>query len=148
MDFVKNAGTNFTIELAENSINGVSSVYLTDKKTGIVTNLSKTSTYNFTASESDDASRFSLSFATTYGINPEISSGMQVYTCDKTLFITQTDPQKGTIRIYTTTGQLVRSQRLESSTSQSVSLQGFAPGVYLVAIRTDKGMYNQKVVVK
>jgi hypothetical protein len=147
-EFVKNTGTNFSIELAENSINGVSSVYLTDIKTGIVTNLSKTPSYNFTASETDDAGRFSLSFATTYGINPEISSGMQVYTCDKILFITQTDPQKGAIWIYTTTGQLVRSQSMESSTSQSISLQSFPPGVYVVTIQTEKGLYNQKVVVK
>jgi parallel beta-helix repeat protein len=148
MGFVKNAGTNFSIELTENSINGVSSVYLTDKKTGTITDLSKTNTYNFTASESDDASRFSLSFATTYGINPVINSGMQVYTYDKTLFITQTDPQKGTIWVYTASGQLLRSQSLESSTSQSISLQEFTQGVYMVTIHTDKSMYNQKVVVK
>jgi hypothetical protein len=148
MEFVKNSGTNFSIELAENSINGVSTVYLTDKKTGTITDLSKTPTYNFTASESDDAGRFSLSFASTYGINPEISSGMQVYTYDKTLIVNQTAPQKGTIWVYSVNGQLLLSKSLESSTSQSISLQGFAPGVYAVTIHTNRGLFNQKVVLK
>jgi hypothetical protein len=148
MGFEKNAAGNFSIELAENSISDVSSVFLTDKKTGTVTELSKTPVYNFSAAEGDDINRFELNFATTYGIYSEVSSEMQVYVYDKSLVINQVEAKSGDIWIYNITGQLLRSQKLELSSSQSVNIQNFAPGVYMVSIRTAKGLYNQKVVVK
>lgn len=148
MGFEKNTAGNFSIELVENSINGVSSIYLTDKKSGIITDLTKTPMYNFTSAAGDDINRFSLSFATTLGINPENSSDYKIYTYNKTLFINQPEAKKGLIRIYSTAGQLVSTNNLDARISQTVDLSNLAPGIYVLTINTDKGLYNQKVVVK
>jgi len=148
LGFEKNTAGNFSIELAENSLNSVSSIYLTDKKTGIKTDLSKTPVYNFTATDGDDVSRFELSFANTFGINAEISSDMMIYTYDKILFINQADAKKGLIRIYSATGQIAGTYNLDAIVSQTVELSNLMTGIYLVTISTEKGVYNHKVVIK
>ena len=147
MGFVKNTSGSYSIELAENSLNEVKTIYLTDKKTGIITELTKTPVYTFTASEGDDASRFLLSFATTHGIPETTVSGIQVYTNGSLLIVTQQDAQKGTVMLYNVTGQLLRTLSLSASSSQTLSVPDLAPGVYVVSIRTGKGLYNQKVIV-
>ena len=143
--FVKNASTQYNIELAKSITGAV--IYLTDKKNGTVTNLSETPVYNFTAADGDNANRFELSFATITSVKPVSSSGIQVYAANKMLYINQANAQKGEIKVYTTTGQILRKLKLVASSSQTVNLHGFAPGVYSVTVQTDKGLYTQKVIV-
>lgn len=147
LGFEKNTGGNFSIELVQNSLNNVSSIYLTDKKTGIKTDLSKTPIYNFSATDGDDVNRFELSFANTFDVNPEISSDMMIYTYDKTLFINQTDAKKGLIRIYSALGQSAGTYILDAIISQTVDLSNLMPGIYLVTVSTEKGLYKKKVAL-
>jgi len=147
MGFVKNASENFSIELADNSISGISTVYLTDKKTGTLHDLSKTPVYNFTSSDSDDANRFILSFTLVTSTKPGLNSGISIYTTGKTLFVNQTDAQQGKIRFYNAAGQLLSVKSLMASPTQSVNLSNLSPGVYVITIHTDKGLYNQKIVL-
>ena len=144
--FVKNASSEFTLELSR-SITG-EILCLEDLKTSGFQNLTENPVYAFTSAEGDDPNRFVLHFLNPTGVKPGISSGIQIYAGNKTLFINQADAQKGIITVYNTTGQLLRKLRLEASAGQSVSLQNFAPGIYVVAIQTAKGLYNHKVVVK
>lgn len=144
--FVKNTSSKYTLELSR-SITG-ETLYLEDLKTSGVQNLYENPVYAFTSAEGDDPNRFVLHFLGPTGVKPGINSGMQIYAGNKTLYINQTDAQKGTITVYNTTGQLLSKLRLEASASQSVSLQNFTPGIYLVTIQTAKGLYNQKVIVK
>ncbi|MFA5972500.1 MAG: T9SS type A sorting domain-containing protein [Lentimicrobiaceae bacterium] len=146
--FVKNTAGNFRIELAENNLSNVTTLFLTDKKTGIVTDLTLSPDYTFTASDGDDVDRFTLSFAIPTGLKPDLSGGIQAYTYGKTLTVNQAVAQKGSLMLYNATGQLVSAQSLAVSSNQKLDLSGLAPGVYVVVIRTDKGLYNRKVIVK
>jgi hypothetical protein len=144
--FVKNAASEYTLELSRSITGEILS--LEDLKTGVIQNLTENPVYAFTSAEGDDPNRFVLHFLDPTGVKPGISSGIQIYAGNKTLYISQTDAQKGIVTVYNSTGQVLRKQQLQASFSQELSLQDFVPGIYVVAIQTGKGLYNQKVVVK
>jgi hypothetical protein len=144
--FVKNASSKYTLELSR-SITG-EILCLEDIKTSVIQNLTENPVYAFTSAEGDDPNRFVLHFLDPTGVKPGISSGIQIYAGNKTLYISQTDAQKSIVTVYNSTGQVLRKQQLQASFSQELSLQDFVPGIYVVAIQTGKGLYNQKVVVK
>jgi hypothetical protein len=146
LGFVKNASTSFSISLQE-TIPDIT-IYLTDLKTNTTLNLSQNPVYNFTANEGDDVNRFSLSFATGVGIQPKLTSGIQIYTYDKMLVVNQSEVQKGRIMVYNTSGLLVNSQNLAPTTSQTVSLRNLSTGIYMVTINTAKELLRQKVFIK
>lgn len=67
--FIKNGSSSFSIELAKSLPDAV--VYLVDKKAVTIQNLSENPVYNFTASDGDQADRFTLRFRTLFsGVNP------------------------------------------------------------------------------
>jgi hypothetical protein len=147
MGFAKNSGSNFSLELANNSIGEAKTIYLTDLKTGIITNLDEIPMYTFTASDGDDAGRFELSFETTQGIGQSTFNTVHAYTYGKTLYIRQADHLEGSILLYNATGQLVWKQNLEASGNQEVKLTSLVAGIYLLSIYTNNGIFNQKLLL-
>ena len=147
MGFAKNSGSNFSLELADNSIGEVKTIYLTDLKTGIITNLDEIPIYTFTASDGDDASRFELSFETTLGIEQSTCNTVHAHTYGKTLYIRKADHLKGSILLYNATGQLIWKQNLEATGNQEVKLTSLVAGIYLLSIYTDNGIFNQKLLM-
>jgi len=147
--FAKNTASNFTIELdAENAIPGLT-IFLTDNKTGVETNLSQNPVYEFSAADGDDINRFVLHFLSTTGTTPsKENNSMQVYASDNTLHISQSLLQSGKVYLFSLTGQLVNAYDLKASPSQSIGLPQLAPGVYMVNIKTNTTSYNQKIVIR
>lgn len=150
MGFVKNVSGNFSIELVENSLDGVSLLYLTDKKTGTVTNLNTTPIYNFTSATGDDANRFQISFqeSTTSISNPDIAQNFTVYASHGVIYVIQTGNQAGNITVSDMAGRSVGTARLIAGSSPwSIDMQGHT-GVYIVSITTADGVSNTKIIVK
>ena len=146
--FTKTASSTFSIELTENSLGTFPSLLLTDKQTGTITDLSQTPAYNFNAYDGDNVNRFTLGFADFTGVKAETANhGIKTYAFGKSLFVTQANPQNGSITLFNVMGQWIGSESLEASSRQEISLNHLAPGVYMVSIRTGKGIVNQKVVV-
>ena len=147
MGFVKNAAGNFSIELVENSLMGVSTIYLTDNKTGSITNMSTSPVYNFTSVAGDDANRFLLSFQGTASIaNPDITKDFTVHAENGVITILQTGNLTGNVTVTDMAGRILATASLMAGSPTSINLQGH-PGVYVVSIVTTIGVSNVKVII-
>lgn len=147
--FAKNSSSNFTVEMDTKSMIPDLTVYLTDTKTGVETNLSQDLVYEFTSADGDDIKRFELHFLSTTAIAPgKIAGKMQAYVAGNNLFINQSEAQSGKVNLFSSAGQLIGTYTLENSRSQSISLPRMSPGIYLVNVNTKNGTHNQKVVIR
>ncbi len=145
LGFVKNAATAFTIELRESIADRV--VYLTDNKTGEITNLTETSVYHFTSNTGDDAMRFTLAFG-TLGINhPEAASGVQVYAHDGILYLETPSKEAVSVNVYNLTGQLVLQGRTGGNVLSTFNASALGKGVYVVNVILKQGVVSRKVVI-
>ena len=143
--FVKNAATAFTIQLKE-SIAGTQ-VYLTDKKTDIVTNLTETPVYSFTSSEGDDPNRFELKFGAV-GIDDNIATKQtSIYSNGRLVYISSTKSANAMINIYNITGQQVYANTMVIDGQKQIALNT-PTGWYIVKVRTQEGVATQKVFIK
>ena len=143
--FVKNAATNFTIELKE-SIPGTV-VYLTDFKTGLVQNLTQNSVYNFTAAEGDDPARFDLKFgAVGIGDTPTVEA-TTIYSHGQSLYISSTQSADAQVSVYNVTGQQVYGNRMMLDGQKQITLNVIT-GWYIVKVSTQEGIATQKVFIK
>lgn len=121
-------------------------VYLEDKLTGIRHNLNENNTYNFSASPSDNANRFKLTFSTLSIDNPATASSISVYTHGETLYISGLEA-KAEISVVNLTGQVVLSSRTNGSGLHSVNAASLPKGVYVVSVISNGQAISRKVVL-
>lgn len=143
LGFEKNEASEFSIELNQTQ---QQVVILTDRKTGIVTDLSNTAIYNFTSEDGDANDRFTLSFRNANALNELTTGSFSVYAGKGYLNILSEQPLSGKVTITDMTGRSIMSQSLTSATFTSIPVS--QPGVYIVNIRSTHGTMNQKVVVQ
>ncbi len=147
--FARNSASDFTIEMDTKNMIPDLTVYLTDNKTGTKTNLTQNPVYSFSSAEGDDINRFVLNFVSSTGINPETANNaVEVYASNNKLYINQSTMQSGKVNLFSLSGQIIGTYKLDASNSQSISLPTLAPGVYLVNIQTNSGTYTRKVMIK
>ena len=140
---------NYTITLTSNSFPVSEIITLEDLKTGKKQELQKEPAYSFPALPGDDINRFVLHFKSTNGIPEEVTKkGIQVYVAGKTLTIKQITSQKGMLRVYNATGQLVETKPLSALLSQSISLGHLPAGIYLIQINSGKEFCSEKVTIR
>lgn len=145
LGFVKNAATAFTIELKESI--PAHAVYLTDKKTDIVTNLTETPVYSFTSSEGDDPNRFELKFGAV-GIDDNIATKQtSIYSNGQLVYISSTKSANALINIYNVTGQQVYANTMVIDGQKQIALNT-PTGWYIVKVTTATGVATQKVFIK
>jgi hypothetical protein len=146
LGFVKNASSGFSIKLQE-TIKGIT-IYLTDLKTNTTQNLSQNPVYTFTAKEGDQPNRFKLTFG-ALGINEPSIIPFNIYIGNDILYVNNNGNQtvKGTITVYSITGQTIATRKLTGDSLQKIDFNG-KPGCYVVKITTDRGVYVQKVINK
>lgn len=142
--FVKNAYSNFTIELAE-SIDG-HILYLRDKKTNTVVNLSTNPNYSFTSTEGDNADRFELVFDLNVGTKELPLASAKVYSLDKRIVI---DNVFGvtTMDVINVQGQVLKNFKFNSTGTHEISVN-LLTGVYMVRLQNGGEMKTMKVFVK
>ncbi len=124
-------------------------VYLLDNKLVKTQNLSENPVYTFTASKTDDASRFVLHFGNVFGINETANpQPFSVYSSNNTVYvaITKTGTVKGEVYVYNTLGQVMALQNLSGDLTK-INLDA-STGYYLVKVVTAESTYTAKVFVK
>ncbi len=143
LGFEKTDAEEFAIEMKE-SIPGAI-IYLTDKKTNTVTNLTQNPVYSFTAAPGDNASRFSLHFASVGLGETPATQPVLAYYHDGALYVNNT--QAGAeIMLFGISGQLLKQQ---TATAGLNTLQAgkLSAGVYVVRVQSAAGTYSSKVIV-
>jgi len=144
--FVKNAASSFKIELKEN-IEGTI-VYLTDKKTDVVTNLTQSPVYLFDAAEGDDANRFLLSFGSLGTDDINSSSGVRVYTSGGNINISLQQNSNAVVKVYSLTGQVVLQGSTGGKSLTTINANGLNDGIYIVSIVSGEQTISRKIVLK
>lgn len=145
MVFVKNGASTFSIELAK-SIPGIP-VYLLDKKTNIVQNLSENPVYTFTSAKSDDPARFVLSFFNPTGLDKPVGKdALQIYATAGKINVSGAEA-KGEIIVRNMLGQVILRSAVNGKSLYSVNTAGLPVGVYVVSVVSGTQVKSQKVVI-
>ncbi len=137
----------FTASQMQNFGSGIY-VYLEDVTEGVITDLDLENTYTFTAM-GNQPSRFVLRFTMSPVEVGSISNtrNVQIYTSQKTVFITNSALIDGRVELFNLYGELVFSTKLDKSNLQKVTVNQNT-GTYLVKVVTPNGVYTQKVFIE
>jgi len=149
LGFVKGNADSYTLSASgiETFTNG-QSVILEDLKTGIQQKLNDNPVYSFASATGDDANRFQLKFGAASGINEPSASPFSIYVSNGIVYVNNSDNQtlKGTVTVYSVTGQAITTRSLSGDRLQKFSFNS-KPGCYIVRVTTDKGVYSQKIIL-
>ncbi len=132
--FIKNEGTNFSIEATGLESLGQTAIYLRDTKLRINHNLSENPVYTFTSFAGDAPERFELRFGTT-GIG-ETSPQINAWVYDNMLYVNNPDGNT-LIEVFDLTGKRLLITQLSDVGLQSLPLHQ-PTGLYLIRL-TSKG---------
>lgn len=142
--FMKNAATNYSIELAKNIPATI--VYLTDKKTGTVTNLTDDGVYHFTAAEGDEANRFTLHFGTLGMDDPSTTAPIHIYAYDGVVYLNGPDA-KASVTITDLTGRVVMAEQVNGNGLAMLNAGNLPKGVYVVTAVLGSQVVSTKVIL-
>lgn len=122
-------------------------IKLVDIQTGNVVDVTADgSTYTFITSEGDVANRFKVVATPVNGGNTE-ENKINVFVESQRLFINNQREEKGTVRLYNLSGQLMLSLPFEASTITALSVE-LPKGMYLVRAETENWKVTQKTIVR
>jgi len=148
LGFVRNNASDFSIGLSMGTMPEGLNAYLTDKFTGIITDLTATPVYYFTSTVGDNANRFSLKFSTV-GINElTANDGLEVFAYGNTVYLSSLKSLSATVLIRNLTGQLVQQTLVSGSSSVELGLPHLPAGVYIVTVIDGKLVRSKKIVLK
>lgn len=119
-------------------------VALYDKITGEVHDLASPAEVDFSAADGDDHQRFDLIFG-TLGLDENLVESIKVFMYDNTLHILGA-PAGSSAMIYEGSGRLVKSLSGIGGSLESINAQSFAPGWYVVSVRTAEAVKSFKVI--
>ncbi|GAP42621.1 protein containing Por secretion system C-terminal sorting domain [Lentimicrobium saccharophilum] len=142
--FMKNSATNYNIELAKNIPATI--VYLTDIKTGTVTNLTDEGAYHFTAAEGDDANRFTLHFGTLGMDDPSTTAPVNIYAYGGVVYLNGPDA-KASVTITDLTGRVVMAERVNGNGLSMINAGSLPKGVYVVTAVAGSRVVSAKVIL-
>jgi hypothetical protein len=144
LGFEKNEGSQYQI-IAEGIESVGATVYLTDLKTGVVQNLNSNPSYSFTATDSDNAQRFKLTFGSVGIDDPSMAEASSIYAYGNQLYIQ--NPGKAFLEVYSMTGQRVMANQINASGLYQVSLSQ-PTGYYVVRLTNASSTQVSKVFIK
>jgi hypothetical protein len=122
-------------------------ISLKDNKTNATVDLKVNPVYTFTAVAGDDDARFSLYFTDVlYGIHNLENNSLQVFSSDHSIYIQNNDLENitGTVVVYDLIGRQMIQEKLNGDAITRINTD-LNNGFYLVSVKTDRGVYNQKV---
>lgn len=120
-------------------------IFLKDKVTGIVTNLSQSS-YSFTADSGEVKDRFQISYDyRTLGTDvPKDKKEPTIYK-EGNYFVLSANENIKTVKIYDASGRLM-TQQIANSKDYKINMAQYQSGVYIIDITTSSKHYNKKVI--
>lgn len=147
LGFVKNDASQFSIGLDPEHVLPGLSVYLTDRKTGAVTELKDNAEYSFSSAVGDDPNRFFLHFA-ALGVNdPLVSGSFRVYSSAGNIFVLSSLPETSDVIVSNLLGQVVMSGKAAGNSLTTLSASALPDGVYVVSLKGGREAVSQKVMV-
>jgi hypothetical protein len=138
----------YTIEAKDLTLSANSGVTLKDNKTNTTVDLKVNPVYTFTATAGDDDARFSIYFSDVLGLNKLDDGSFKVYSYDNSIYIQNNDQKSsvGTVLVYDMIGKQMMQEKLSSDAITRINTN-LNTGFYIVSVKTDKGVYNQKVYI-
>lgn len=118
-------------------------VYLEDKLTSTVQNLSLMPEYSFDATIGENDNRFVLYFTDSALAVTQQFNSTKIYSYRSTIVIERTSPKIAKMEVYSLNGQLVYGSMINSNISK-IETQ-LTKGIYLVKLLEDQGQSIQKV---
>lgn len=139
------AATTYTLNASGmDSFDASLPINLYDLKTGATQDLRLNPVYSFTAAPGDAENRFTLSFASVTGLDKPGRSGINMTSANGTIRITHDAAASGTVYLYSVSGQLLATSKLNAGETR---LHTNSNGVFMVKVVTGKSTYTQKLVV-
>jgi len=145
---VVNTGT-YSIESKDiNTFGANTGISLKDNKTNTTVDLKVNPVYTFTATAGDDNARFTLYFSDVLGINNMDNNAFKVYSFDNSIYIQNNELKNanGTVLVYDMIGKQMMQEKLGSDAITRINTN-LHTGFYIVSVKTNKGVYNQKVYI-
>jgi hypothetical protein len=129
------------------SFSSLAGLSLEDLSLNYTQNLLQNPVYNFTATGNEDAGRFLLHFAGAIGIDTKDNSPINIFSNEKTVFITCTAGFKNaTVTISNLLGQKIVSQNLSDQKMNQVNVNAMK-GYYIVKVQSDSSVKTAKVYI-
>ncbi|MBN1198771.1 MAG: T9SS type A sorting domain-containing protein [Bacteroidales bacterium] len=143
--FRKNEHSLFSIE-ADSAISLIPAypVYLTDRKLGITTNLTRGKVYTFSSEEGDDPYRFEIHFKAVGVGESQPTASVQIWSDGQSLYIRNPQSLTGTIEVVSMTGQRILGVPLTNEVLQQQHLH-VTSGVYYVRVYGQQVFGSRKV---
>jgi hypothetical protein len=122
-------------------------IFLEDLLTNHVQNLATNPVYVFSASTGDVAHRFNVHFAPVGVSENRLSSGIQIYGADKTIFVNIPNDMRGNIIVYNLLGSEISRTAIQSNTLNKINLD-VPSGFYLVRVDGNTSTTSGKVFIR
>lgn len=118
-------------------------VLLEDKRTGIIHNFAESGEYTYSAAPGDATDRFVLHYGSV-PLNPGIAK-YRMYVTGSDLMINLEDVGgEYTVSVFDVNGRMQQNRTVFGGATHTLPLRN--RGVYIVSIKTQSGVYNQKLV--
>jgi len=121
-------------------------IILEDKMTGAMINLRQNSSYAFHSVKGEFFDRFNVRFSTV-GVEETLPSEIQVYSIDKTIYLSIPHPAVGTVKVYNLVGQYMAGSPLLSQKLLKIPVEGVS-GIYVVSVLIDNTLISKKIMIK
>ncbi len=148
LGFECNISDFFTIVASEfESFDENITIYLEDKKEGIMHNLCENPTYSFLHETGDDPNRFLLHFGDPSGIDEPVQQNTGIYSYDNIVYIHQTEDLNATVFIYNTLGHKIYHETINNQKLTRIQIPN-GTGYYIVQVQNGNRMVTKKVFLK
>ena len=145
------AGEPLTFSIDDStSLPANTNVYIEDLVAGTTTLLNTSNYVLKPASKLSGAGRFYLVFsAKTLNTTKEDFSNIRMYTAEKELIIAGLLLDNTRVKIFDLQGRVILSVPLETSSQlNTINMNQFSSGIYIVQLTTEAGKLNKKIILK
>ncbi|MBK7029740.1 MAG: T9SS type A sorting domain-containing protein, partial [Bacteroidales bacterium] len=148
LGFKANADGEYTFTASGiESFDGFTPVLLEDLKLNKVQDLRQNANYSFSYVNGDSENRFKLHFKNANGMSDLNTTGISVYSLDKSVVINNNTQLAGEVWIYDVTGRELIHTSMSSDAKTIIPVK--APTAnYMVKVVTANGSVNQKVFIR
>jgi hypothetical protein len=147
MGFVKNDAADFSIGLdPESAMPGIA-VYLTDKKTGVVTDLTQNKEYAFTSVAGDATDRFRIHFGALGIDDPATEPAYTIYSSKGQIYISSDETGDADVKVINLLGQTVMHSRTSGSGMTVIDAGNLENGIYMINVIHTSQVISQKVFI-
>jgi hypothetical protein len=136
-----------TVDMSSFNLDQLTGLSIEDLLLNVNQDLKQNPVYSFHATGNEDAGRFLLHFAGAIGIDNKDNSSINIYSNEKTVFITSaTGFQNAKVTISNLLGQEIVSQNLSDQKTNQVNVNAMK-GYYIVKVQNESSVKTAKVYI-